>query len=346
MLDPVSNAPSPSSPAIDQNSRAGLSAWRAVQRLSPFALVALSFVLLRKQLPGAVHALVHARPIALLCVPLFFAWNEIATIAWRGLLRASGVTAPSLGRLVRLRIEAQAVNQIVPAAGLAGEGMRAVRAARPGELAAASFATLLDNVAGAISGLVFAAGALGLRLQARALAGNELKTLTLTTLAALALLVVAVAVPFQLGHKLVPRLAPGGRAHRLLAPFADRRLSIRRALRDAVGLRFCERILSGAEVYVFFAALGAPVDVADAALITSVFIVVSFTVFFLPGQLGAAEAAVAITSTLIGVPAAIGLSVALLRRSRQLGVCVMGLVSILSQRQRELSLPAQVEKAP
>ncbi len=318
-----------------------------VKRFAPLMLVVLSFVLLRKQLPDAAREIAHARPIALLCLPLFFVWNELATVAWRALLRASGVTVPSLHRLVRLRIEAQAVNQIVPAAGLAGEGMRAVRAGRPGELAAASFATLLDNVAGTISGLVFALVALGLHLQqARAGARDELETMMLATVAALALLVVAVALPFQLGHKLVPRLAHGGRARRLLEPFADRRLSIRRALRDAVALRFCERMLSCAEVYVFFVSLGAPVTVADAALITAVFIVVSFTVFFLPGQLGAAEAAVAMSSSLIGVPAALGLSVALLRRSRQLAVCVMGLVSILLAKQHEVPLRTSLEKAP
>ncbi|HVW27265.1 MAG TPA: lysylphosphatidylglycerol synthase transmembrane domain-containing protein [Polyangiaceae bacterium] len=328
-----------------ENSTAGSRAWGAIRRLAPIALIALSFVLLRKQLPDAARALVHARPIALLCVPLFFVWNELATIGWRALLRASGVTVAPLRTLVRLRIEAQAVNQIVPAAGLAGEGLRTVRAAQPGELAAASFATLLDNVAGTLSGLVFAACALGLRFQTRTGAESELKTLTLTTVGALALLVVAVALPFQLGHKLVPRLAPGGRARRLLEPFADRRLSIRRALRDAVALRFCERILSAAEVYVFFLALDAPVSVADAALISAVFIVVSFTVFFLPGQLGAAEAAVAMTSTLIGVPATLGLSVALLRRARQLGVCVTGLVSVLVAKQRGPLLRTPVEKA-
>jgi uncharacterized membrane protein YbhN (UPF0104 family) len=113
-----------------------------------------------------------------------------------------------------------------------------------------------------------------------------------------------------------------------------------------VGLRFCERILSGAEVYVFFVALGVPVSIADAALITAVFIVVSFTVFFLPGQLGAAEAAVAMTSTLIGVPAALGLSVALLRRARQLAVCITGLVSMLMTKQDPVPLRTPLEKAP
>jgi uncharacterized membrane protein YbhN (UPF0104 family) len=347
MLDRVSIGPARDGPAVEETARAGWTPRRVFRQFAPLALVVLSFILLRKQLPEAAREIAHARPVALLCVPLFFLWNQLATIAWRALLRASGVTVPALHRLVRLRIEAQAVNQIVPAAGLAGEGMRAVRAGRPGELAAASFATLLDNVAGTLSGLVFALVALGLHVvQARAGMRDELRTMTLTTVAALVLLVVAVAVPFQLGHKLVPRLSPGGRARRLLEPFADRRLSIRRALRDAVALRFCERLLSCAEVYVFFVALGAAVSVADAALITAVFIVVSFTVFFLPGQLGAAEAAVAMSSALIGVPASLGLSVALLRRTRQLAVCVMGLVSMLVAKQHELPLRTSLEKAP
>ena len=321
-------------------------AARLVPKLAPVLFVGASVFLLRKQLPEAARAFVHARALALLCIPLFFAWNQLATLSWRSLLRASGATALGVGSLFRARLESQAVNQIVPSAGLAGEGVRAARAANPGELAASSFATLLDNVAGTMSGLVFSLGALGAHLLTRRAGAHEVRTLTIASAAALAALVVLVVMPFQLGHRLVPLLREESRVRRILTPFADRRISIRRAFADAVALRFLERILCGVEVYVFFAALGTPVGVADAALVSATFIVVSFTVFFLPGQLGAAEAGAAVVSSLIGVPPALGLSVALLRRARQLGVCAMGLVSILLRRERWAFRAPTVEKTP
>ena len=330
-------------PADGRAPSAGADRWKIVRISAPFVLAALSVVLLRRELPDAGRALRHARPVALLALPLFLVWNHLATLAWRALLRASGAAALPFRALVRLRIEAQAVNQIVPAAGMAGEGMRAVRAAAPGDLGATSLATVLDNVAGTMSGLVFAAGALGLHLSARA-GRTELGTLMATTVGALVLLGVITLLPFQLGHRFVPRLSREGWARRLLAPFADRRLEMRRAFGEAVALRFLERIVSAGEVFVAFAAVGAPLSPSDAALVSAVFIVVSYTVFFLPGQLGAAEAAVTTVSVLLGVPAALGLSAALLRRARQLAVCAIGVVSIALRRRHVAPTSAVVSR--
>src|SRR5436305_30844 len=121
---------------------------RKISSIAACALAVLCVVLLHRQLPAAVRALQNARPLALFSVILFFVWNYFASLAWGALLRAVGTRHHSVGQLARMRIEAQAVNQLVPAAGLAGEAVRTVSAAGPAELGAASLATLLDNVAG------------------------------------------------------------------------------------------------------------------------------------------------------------------------------------------------------
>jgi uncharacterized membrane protein YbhN (UPF0104 family) len=329
-------------PALVSAPSAGSDGWALVRRFAPLALVVLSVALLGRDFPAAARALGHARPIAFSAIALFFVWNHVATLAWRALLRASGVTVQSLTSLVRLRIEGQAINQLVPAAGMAGEGMRAVRAAAPGELGAASLATVLDNVAGTMSGLVFSAGALLLHLQSHG-GRAALRTLTITTAVALALLAVLVVLPFQLGHRLRPRSSPAW-VRQVLTPFADNRVAIRRAFTEAVALRFVERLIAAVEIYVVFTAVGVPITVANAALVSAVYIVVSFAAFFLPGQLGAAEAAVVTTSTLLGIPAALGLSAALLRRARQLMVCGLGVVSMLLRRQPATNV-SPLEKA-
>ena len=110
-------------------------------------------------------------------------------------------------------------------------------------------------------------------------------------------------------------------------------------LRDAVGLRFAERLIAVGEIYVVFYAVGAPVSLGSAALISAVLVAVSFSVFFSPGQLGFAEAATAATGVLVGVSAAHGLAAALLRRVRQLSVCALGAVSLVVRRRASRAQP-------
>jgi uncharacterized membrane protein YbhN (UPF0104 family) len=299
-------------------------------RILPFVLAALALIPFRDQLPTAVASLRKAQPIALLSLPFFFVWNHLATLAWRALLRGAGANPVALGELVRVRIEAQAVNQLVPTAGVAGEALRAFRAAGGRNLAAASLATFLDNVAGLVSGLVFAGCAFALHLQTRS-GGSMIRALTVSVAAALALLIVAAILLLYLGPRWLPRLPATSRLRAVIEPFADRSLDIRHTFRTAVGLRFLERVVAVGESYAVFHAVGAPVSIAGAALVSGVLVAVSFVAFFSPGQLGAAEAATAVIGVVLGFPAALGLSAALLRRVRQLVVCALGLISIMAR---------------
>jgi uncharacterized membrane protein YbhN (UPF0104 family) len=317
-------------------------------RFLPFVLVAVCAISLREKVPEATVALRRAQPIALVSLPLFFVWNHFATLSWRGLLCAAGTRRASLARLTSLRIEAQAVNQLIPTAGLAGEALRAVSAADPGGVGAASLATVLDNIAGTMSGIVFAAFAIALHMQASA-GRDQLLALALTAAPAMCLLLIAVVLPFRLASSWSGSTRPRtGALRRWLAPFADNGLEIRRAFARAVILRFLERLVSVAEVFVVFQAVGARISPADAAFISAVFVLVSFSVFFIPGQLGAAEAAVASASALIGVPGALGLSAALLRRARQIAICVLGVALLSARRFRiePMSTRTSTDEAP
>jgi hypothetical protein len=322
---------------------------RGATRILAVVLIGLAVIALRKQLPDAARGVANAHPVALLALVLFFVWNQVATLAWRSLLRATGVRVPALRELVRLRVEAQAVNQLVPAAGMAGEALRAVRAAGTDDVGPAALATALDNVAGTLAGLGFALPvgvvAFGFRAQAgRSDLGAGLLALGL----ALVLLLGAVALPLRFAPRWLPKLAPTSPIRKLLAPVADRNLAVRRAFGRAVALRFAERVLAVGEIYVVFHAVGAPISLVDASLVSALLVIVSFAVFFVPGQLGASEAAAAAVSSLLGFPAALGLSAALLRRARQLFVCVIGLASLLVRRRTAevVPSPAAAGEAP
>jgi uncharacterized membrane protein YbhN (UPF0104 family) len=322
-------------------------AWKMAKRVLPFALAALIAVSLWKQIPAAADALKKTHPVALFVLVFFVAWNQVATLAWRALLRATGAAPAPLRDLVRLRIEAQAVNQVVPSAGVAGEALRAVRAGGRRNVGASSLATILDNVCGTISGLVFAVGVFAFHLTSRGGEGR-LHALMAGVAAALVLLTVAVVLPFYVAPRVLPYLSRTSSLRWLVTPFAERASEMQRALRDATALRFVERLLAVGEVYVVFHAVGAPMPLGDAAMVSAVLVTLSFAVFFSPGQLGVAEAAMAAVSVFLGFSAAQGLAAALLRRARQLIVCLIGGVSLLLHKySRESEAPARpLEEAP
>lgn len=295
---------------------------RLFRGLAPLLVGGAFYLTVGDEAREAWPSLVTIRPEALLVLPLFLLWNQVASVAWQGLLSALDVRT-RLGDLVRLRIEAQAVNQVVPAAGLAGEALRVARSAGPGEVGAASTATALDNAAGLLSGLVFAIGA----TLAHSSAERRLLGPILASLVGMVLVLGLVALPFVLAKSVLLRFRTGS-LRRAFEPFADKPVVVRRAFARAVGLRVIERLLGALEIWVALAATGHRVSVWDAAFVAAALVLVSFAAFFVPGQLGAAEVTGAAAATLVGLPAAAGLSAVLVRRGRQLVVCVGGAISL------------------
>jgi len=238
------------------------------------------------------------------------------------------------------------VNQVVPAAGLAGEVFRATSAAAPSQIGRASVATALDNVAGTVAGLVFAVAAVVLHLFERS-GPSELGPLALLGAFALVVVLLVAAVPFVFATRWLKLLSGKSVLRDTVEIFSKRGVALRRALREAVALRLVERVMGVFEIYVLFRATGVSLSGTEAALISAVIVLISFAAFFVPGQLGVAEAAVSSAAVLLGYPAAIGLSAALLRRARQLVVCVVGIVSLLLRGQgfRPLRQPSVYEEA-
>ena len=91
------------------------------------ALAALAFLLLvsRQALVTATLTLTHLKSIALLALLAFALWTLASAVAWRALLASSGIRkTPRLGHLWLIRLEAQAVNLVLPLAGVGGEALR------------------------------------------------------------------------------------------------------------------------------------------------------------------------------------------------------------------------------
>jgi uncharacterized membrane protein YbhN (UPF0104 family) len=196
-----------------------------------------------------------------------------------------------------------------------------------------ALATALDNVAGAIAGLGFAVpvGFAVLFFRARA-PRTEMNARLVMVAAAFALLMLIMVLSFRLAPWFLARIPSEHPLRKWLAPIDTRSSALKKAFGRTVLLRFIERLIATGETYVVFRAVGASISIVDAAFVSAVLVIVSLTVFFVPGQLGASEAAVAASSAFIGLPVSVGLSAALLRRARQLLVCVVGLLFLLVRR--------------
>ena len=261
---------------------------------------------------------------------LFIIWTAAASAGWRALCRAAALgqngSVPSLLRLAAIRIQAQALNLVLPTAGLAGETWRAVSSSQTvADTRGSIAAVVLDNVASGVSGLALAA--LCAPLLAASVSGHWCEgILACAALAASGLAVER--VPFALAPRALRFVPPAGRVASVLRILADSR-SMRPALRRAVAWHLVERVVAIGEVYVVFLALSIPATLVHAAAISSLFVLVSFAAFFVPGQVGVADLLVVIVCAALGLPPAAGIGVAAVRRVRQLAACLAGMALML-----------------
>lgn len=104
---------------------------------------------------------------------------------------------------------------------------------------------------------------------------------------------------------------------------ADREISAfysgrRRRLALSFLLHLAGWAAGGLEVYVIFAMLGAPVTLAQAVIVESLLHLAKTATFFIPGNIGSQEAAMALVAQWMGFHPFVGVAASLLKRLRQL----------------------------
>jgi len=297
---------------------------RSLFRLLPLVLLVILAAVFRDEIAGAVRRMLDLHPVVFAIIPLFWLWNHVAGYSWQSLLRATAPDKPpeTAWRLSLLRLQSQAINMAVPALGLGGGAVRIGFTRRAG-LASAASAAVLDDLAGGVGGLVFVA--FGLALHSGTLLGLPH--------AAVVAICTGVALLLWLGIVLgAPALAarvrqdkPLGQALRVLS---ENRRRLVPAFAVGVAWHFIERLITAGEIYLAFLALGAGAGLPEAVFVQAVSVAVSLLLFFIPGQPGAADAAIAAACVSVGLDPQTGLTVALIRRARQLVVIGVGLATL------------------
>jgi hypothetical protein len=97
-------------------------------------------------------------------------------------------------------------------------------------------------------------------------------------------------------------------------------------LGEVVAVEVCGHALLAAEIWIVLGSTGFEVRALTALLFEGAIKFIGVAFFFIPGQLGASEGVYALVATVLGYPAAAGLTVALVRRVRALIVAGVGLI--------------------
>ncbi|WP_246797213.1 lysylphosphatidylglycerol synthase domain-containing protein [Burkholderia perseverans] len=273
---------------------------------------------------------------------------------WR-LLLARRASLPFLWWLATVR---EAVNRLLPVVGVGGEliGIRVARWRVPD----ASFvtATVIVELLVTLS-VQYAFSALGLVLLVAATgSGDSVKTIALSLVLSLPMPVIGFVMLrrggiFQTIERFAAKLL--GDTSKLLRGIDGERLDAEIiALMSRTGLllrvfgwQFAGYLSGALEIYLALAMLGHPVSVSGAIAIEAMIQAIRHIAFMVPGGVGVQEATIVLLAQLFGVDRETALSLALVRRARELLSGGLALASWqvveLARSRRRLKLVARRE---
>lgn len=301
--------------------------WRRMARWLSLALAATTLGVLvfkmRGMLGEAVWTLGRMSWLAVLALPIFWLWTMAASAGWRVLATEAKLDpVPSLVRLCLIRVQAQAVNLLLPLAGVGGEALRAaVLGRQTGQPTASAASVASDVITEIFACFVFAI--LGILLGWRSI------PLGLASKVALLAIPCFIALALYLLPKYLPRIGHAHSRRRLVRWMA----SVSHAM-PSVGTsgwwrsaawHLVEKLLIAAETWAYAQALGFPVSIPGAVFATAMMTLASSLMFFIPAQVGAADSGVALGLQWLGASWSVGFAVAFARRLRQLLVGAIGL---------------------
>jgi uncharacterized protein (TIRG00374 family) len=250
------------------------------------------------------------------------------------------------GLLFRIKIISDTFNLILPSASLGGDAMRAFMLKEDVPLRDGIPSVLFDKTIEFIGSLIFLISGLFLGLISLHLP----RTLTISVAISLAVMAVGTAliVIVQKRGLTLTLMNLGRLFHRakgwalkhegqFAAMDESFRLLYSRSNTRAVlpiALQVLARLIGAVEVMVILAVLKAPVSFIQALFISTVVTAGNFVFFILPGQWGVMEGVHVIVVQSLGYPAAIGLSLSVIRRIRKLLFAGLGLLLFASLKKR------------
>jgi hypothetical protein len=258
---------------------------------------------------------------------LFLVWNFFATLGWKGVLDASSRQSKSrLLKLYIVRIEAQALNFILPVSGIGGEALRCAKTSGTRGIKKSTTAVILDKITDIMSELTLAV--FGLIAYINMLPSPRFPFM----LSCIALaLIAAVIIFWRKIWGMINAIWPFPKGKILTGVLAED-TSLSFASRKSYFFHFVEHALIACESYFVALMLGINLDLSGVLIVNAASSVFTLLFIMVPGRIGAFECSTAFAFSILSLSPAAGISVALIRRARQVLVCIAGLLLLIHNR--------------
>jgi len=319
-------------------------AWNKTRALLSGAGLLLLVYLLSKIGTGVLlEHLSLFGPWFLVTIGLAFVWLFLQTAAWYLVQPVHSRPVP-LGRLYRVKIIADTLNTLVPSVSVGGDAARAFLIRTYAPLRQGIPGVLVDKTLEYSASVFFLMTGFLLSLALLDLPGwmNMAAAICLgATLVGIAVLVVfqRKGVLWTLGRaaRLVPRVrrfVAGRESH-----IRDLDANLRALHRGfgprtaaAAALHFLGRLTGVLEVLVILRVLGAHSSFIQALFTTTGVTIINTAFFFVPGHFGIMESAHVVIARSLGLTAALGLSLGVIRRVRKLATVAVGLLLLAARK--------------
>lgn len=311
--------------------------------LTGAGLLLLVFLALKVGVATVLDYIVRFGPWFLVIIGLGFGWLFLQAWAW-SIIQAAHFRRVPLGRLFRAKIIGDSLNTLLPTANLGGDAARPFLIRGQVPLKEGIPGVLVDKTAEAFASALFLVSGFLLSLTLLHLPNwvNAAAAICLAaTVAGIALFIVLQLKGslWTLGQvaRVFPRVRGfiAKRERHIRELDANLRvvyqcLSSRTAA--AVALHYAARLLGTVEVYVILRVLGAGASPLQALFTATGVTIINTAFFVVPGQLGVSESASVLVLQSLGFPAALGLSLGVIRRIRKLATAAVGLALYAAQR--------------
>ena len=284
-------------------------------------------------------------PWFLAILALACCWIFIQALAWWLIQKAYFQRLP-LGILYRIRIISDGFNLILPSANLGGDAMRVFMIKGDVPLRDGIPSVLFDKTIEFIGSLVFLFGGILLGLATLRLPATLVVPVSISLCVTAVVVVVFVVIQkrgltyslTKLG-RLLPKLRGWAEKHGTQLEAMDRnfRLLYTRSNKRAIPpllLHVLARLVGASELMIIMAVLKSPVNYVQALFISTVLTAGNTAFFVLPGQWGVTEGLSILVLQSLGFPAAIGLSVSVIRRVRRLIMAGLALILFAAEKKK------------
>lgn len=255
------------------------------------------------------------------------------TIAWRYLLEPE--SRPGFCKLLWMRWIGESVNSLLPAAQIGGDVIRGRLVAQNGVQISRAVASIIVDLTLSIFTLILFAG-MGVLL---AVQGNDSAFVPMITGLLIAIVVIAIVLKlqhlgmFQVLTRIIGKVINHSEWDRVVGGAAVLDAAVTdiykksRALTASAGWALFAWILGAGEIWLALYFLGHPISIVEALMLESLIQAVRSAAFPVPGAWGIQEGGFILLGMLASVPAETALAVSLIKRVRELGLGIPGIIA-------------------